>query len=238
MAPLLVAYWRPMTLAAPFFKQRPTGIIFDFDGTLARTENAVVACAQATAKQVLGKAEFPASDVITRMGLPLAMVFCEVCNCDENTGETLALHYRKIFSQFSASITLFPRAQEYLQTLASLGYPIAIASSRGRESLAQLIDRFGFRPLLRSVVGEEDVENKKPAPDAAQFAASQAGFSSQGAWMIGDTSFDMLMGKAAGCICIGMTHGSHDQNTLQAAQADLVVHSYDPLFDHLPPKIA
>lgn len=227
-----------MSCAVPLTLPRPTGIIFDFDGTLARTEDAVTACAEATAKQVLGRADFCADDVVRRMGLPLATVFSEICECDAPTGQSLALHYRRIFDQFSGCIALFPRAQEYLETITSLGYPVAIASSRGRVSLAELIDRLKIRPLLKSVVGEEDPPRKKPAPDAAEMAATRAGFSSQGAWMVGDTTFDMLMGKAAGCFCIGMTHGSHNADTLRESPADWVVDSYEALFAALPPERA
>jgi phosphoglycolate phosphatase len=40
--------------------------------------------------------------------------------------------------------------------------------------------------------------------------------------MIGDTSFDMMMAKAAGCAAIGVAWGYHDAQALRDGGADVV----------------
>ena len=47
--------------------------------------------------------------------------------------------------------------------------------------------------------------------------------------MIGDTSFDMEMGRAAGFRTIGVSWGYHDVSALEAAGADRVIHGYEAL---------
>lgn len=215
----------------------PSGVIFDFDGTLAKTDDVVVRCARQTAIDLLGKADFEDQEVKRRMGLPLAQVFFEIGAPDLEFGTKMADHYRAIFDRFSDPIALFPEALAYVQKLRDLGYPVAIASSRGVNSLHKLVHKLGLAPYLQSIVGEEDPERKKPFPDPAILAAKQAGFDHAGAWMIGDTTFDMEMGANANCYCIGLTHGSHDRATLEASPAHEVHDSFAPLMAKaLPPR--
>lgn len=216
----------------------PSGIIFDFDGTLAKTDEVVVRCARQTAMDLLGKAEFEDQAVTGRMGLPLAKVFLALGAPDIDFGTKMADHYRAIFDRYSDPIALFPQALAYIQKLRSLGYPVAIASSRGVDSLHKLVHKLGLAPYLQAIVGEEDPERKKPFPDPAILAAKQAGFDHQKAWVIGDTTFDMEMGANANCYCIGLTHGSHDRATLQASPANEVHDSFAPLMEQDLPAVS
>lgn len=218
----------------PSSQLTPSGVIFDFDGTLAHTEDAVVRCARQTAIDLLGSAPFEDRDVKRRMGLPLAKVFLELGAPDMEFGNTMADHYRAIFDRYSDNIQLYPQAMEYVQQLRARNYPVAIASSRGVDSLHKLTKSLGLAPFLQSIVGEEDPERKKPFPDPAILAAKQAGFDVTKAWMIGDTTFDMEMGANAQCYCIGLTHGSHDHETLTQSPAHVVYDSYAPLMEQLP----
>ena len=47
--------------------------------------------------------------------------------------------------------------------------------------------------------------------------------------MIGDTTFDIEMGKAAGAKAIGVTWGYHEPEELLAAGADVMIDSYAEL---------
>ncbi len=49
--------------------------------------------------------------------------------------------------------------------------------------------------------------------------------------MIGDTSFDMEMAKAAGCHALGVSWGYHPHEDLTAAGADMIIHDYAELAD-------
>lgn len=223
-----------MSGSSPHLPQ-PSGIIFDFDGTLARTEVAVVRCAKQTAIDLLGEAPFTDQEVKRRMGLPLAQVFLELGAPDLAFGEKMANHYRAIFDGFSDPIELFPEALSYVRSLRARNYPVAIASSRGVDSLHKLVKKLELAPLLQSIVGEEDPKRKKPFADPAVLAAKRAGFDVEQAWMIGDTTFDMEMGANAKCYCIGLTHGSHDRATLEQSPANVVFNDYAPLMQNLPP---
>ena len=49
--------------------------------------------------------------------------------------------------------------------------------------------------------------------------------------MVGDTSFDMAMARAAGARGIGVAWGYHPPELLEAAGAELILESFDQLPD-------
>jgi phosphoglycolate phosphatase len=49
--------------------------------------------------------------------------------------------------------------------------------------------------------------------------------------MVGDTSFDMEMARAAGARAIGVAWGYHPPELLEAAGAELILEDFDQLLD-------
>jgi phosphoglycolate phosphatase len=49
--------------------------------------------------------------------------------------------------------------------------------------------------------------------------------------MVGDTSFDMEMARAAGARAIGVAWGYHPPAQLEAAGAELILENFDQLLD-------
>ena len=58
---------------------------------------------------------------------------------------------------------------------------------------------------------------------------AEAGAEPATTMMIGDTSFDMMMAKAAGVTAVGVAWGYHDQAELTAAGADFIAHHPDEI---------
>jgi phosphoglycolate phosphatase len=67
-----------------------------------------------------------------------------------------------------------------------------------------------------------DRHPSKPDPSMVYQAMADAGAVAETTAMIGDTSFDMQMAKAAGCAAIGVAWGYHDRQTLLDSGADVV----------------
>jgi phosphoglycolate phosphatase len=62
-------------------------------------------------------------------------------------------------------------------------------------------------------------------------ALSETGVAPENAVMIGDTSYDMQMGKSAGTYTIGVTWGNHSHADLQ--EADTLVNTSEDLMASL-----
>ncbi len=53
--------------------------------------------------------------------------------------------------------------------------------------------------------------------------------------MIGDTSYDMMLARNAGCRAIGVSWGYHNDEMLLESGADHLIHTYSELFPIVHP---
>ena len=194
-------------------------IIFDFDGTLADTQRGIIA----TAQEVLRRMGFPPADeraLAATIGLPLRENFTRGAGLSDEEADRAVVIYREIFETFAIpAITLFPGVESVLATLAARGVPMAVASSRGQHSLEGLMHHLGLDRYipLSFVFGVETAARPKPAPDILYVILGKLGAKPEEALVVGDTTFDIEMGRAAGCFTCGVSYGNHRADQLAGA---------------------
>ncbi len=74
-----------------------------------------------------------------------------------------------------------------------------------------------------------DLHPSKPHPSMLLSALAETGVAAGQGVMIGDTAFDMAMGRAAGLATIGVAWGYHPRARLVEAGADVVIDDFDAL---------
>ena len=81
------------------------------------------------------------------------------------------------------------------------------------------------------MVGAEDVTLAKP--HAEPVSKTLAHFSLEPAYavVVGDTHFDILMGRNAGCTTIGVTYGNGSRQSLMQAGADAIADHFEQIAD-------
>ncbi|MFT3922221.1 MAG: HAD family hydrolase [Myxococcales bacterium] len=191
-------------------------VAFDFDGTLADTTGAIVN----TALQTLRELELPSvppETFVAMIGLPLRQAFIGAGVAPE-AADACVVHYRACFPANARAVTLFPAVRECLEELTRQGRRLGIVSSRGRASLLELLDRLQIRAHFRQVLGDEDVLRKKPEPDLVHMLGTRLQIAPARMLVVGDTTYDIEMGHAAGAATCAVTYGSHDGARLQAAR--------------------
>ncbi|MCE9507504.1 MAG: HAD family hydrolase [Alphaproteobacteria bacterium] len=122
---------------------------------------------------------------------------------------------------------LFDGAGESLIHLKDLGHTLAIITSKAEAPLLHLLEHHKIARLFSAHRSINDVtrrgEKEKPAPDMLHSVMRELGFAPEGTVMVGDTTMDVRMGRAADAHTIGVTWGTHPKEYLADAGAHHIV---------------
>ncbi len=204
-------------------------LILDFDGTIADTKSSIINTIQATLNELgYGKADEKA--IQEKIGLPIKDTFTAVSEIPDNQIDYAIDLYRKKYQSICMeSVTLFPNVMDTLKYLSQLGIVITVASSKGKDALLLLLDHLKVRQYISCIYGEQDVKNKKPAPDMAQLILEQEKCEPTEALVVGDTVFDIQMGQGAGCHTCGVTYGNNSYMELRAQEPTYIIDDFGVL---------
>lgn len=207
-------------------------VIFDFDGTIADTHGAIMATIRETFRQ-MNLPEADAGKMRAVIGLPLRDMFVKAGGItDEQTIDRCVTTYRACFDDnCDGNVCLYHGVADTLATLKAEGATLAIATSRGGDSLRMLLGRLGIGHLFDMLVAVDDVEHAKPAPDMVLKILAATGTTAEEALVVGDTTFDIGMGRAAGCKTCGVTYGNQSREQLLTASPDYVTDDFTTIVE-------
>jgi len=207
-------------------------VILDFDGTLADTAAVIIRTMQATINEL--ELPFRTDEQCAAMiGLRLveipSVLFPE-CSID---GDIYARTYRRLFHEFNTedAVRIYPNVVDTLKTLMSKGIILTIASSRSHASLAEYVENLGLSSLISYILGADDVDKGKPDPEPVNRTLKRFGISPEETIVVGDTSFDIQMGKNAGTRTCGVTYGNGSRESL--SDADRIIDDFGKLLNIL-----
>lgn len=208
---------------------RRRALLFDFDGTLVDTAEAICR----TFRQVLishGVSPMEDHEIRTLIGQPLRdMLTLATGLNDKKEIEKLASDYRRIASRVDGDcVKLFPGVEAFLAALSS-DVQKGIVTSRSHAGTRSILRSFGLESQFQTVVGIDDVIRPKPHPEPVFQALDMLGTDPEMGVMVGDTVSDMMAGASAGVRTIGITNGSHTREELLDAGAEAVVSSFSEL---------
>ena len=78
-------------------------------------------------------------------------------------------------------------------------------------------------------MGADDVEKAKPDAEPVLKTLRRFGLQPAEALVVGDTKFDILMGRNAGAMTCGVTYGNGNREELQAARADYIIDHFEEI---------
>jgi phosphoglycolate phosphatase len=208
-------------------------IVFDCDGTLVDSQQLIVEAARQTVLSH-GLEPLEATAVRAVIGLSLELALAQlVPGADERVLISLVATYRanwRLLRTQGLLEPLFPRTREVLGTLDRNGHLLGVATGKSRAGLLEVLDHHGLTALFVSFQ-TADRHPSKPHPGMLQEAMRETGSAPGETLMVGDTSFDMEMARAAGARAIGVAWGYHPPAQLEAAGAELILENFDQLLD-------
>jgi len=116
---------------------------------------------------------------------------------------------------------LYAGVAELIEALEADGWLLGVATGKSDRGLRLCLERHGLHPRFVTLQ-TADRHPSKPHPSMIEQAMAEAGAAPETTLMIGDTSFDMAMARAAGATAIGVTWGYHDAQELSEAGAHYI----------------
>jgi HAD superfamily hydrolase (TIGR01509 family) len=146
--------------------------------------------------------------------------------------EALQERHAAAFARYRASIPLLPGARELLQQLSRAKVPYAIATSGRREDAQRALERLGVTAEI-PVITRREVQRAKPDPDLFLAAAERLNVPITRAMVVGDSAWDLLAARRAGCLGIGLLSGGYGKDELEQVGAYRVYQDPADLLTHL-----
>ncbi|WP_370296260.1 HAD-IA family hydrolase [Poseidonocella sp. HB161398] len=205
--------------------------LFDVDGTLVDSQGHIKLSMEA-AFSAEGLATPPAAEIlsIVRLSLPNAIAQLVPDMAPERI-DRMVETYKDAYASLrgadaAASSPLYDGALACLDALAAEDHVlIGIATGKSRRGLTHLLETHGLAHRFITTQVADD-HPSKPHPAMVEAALSATGVEARDAVMIGDTAFDMEMGRAAGVRRLGVSWGYHPAERLQAAGAERLATEY------------
>jgi phosphoglycolate phosphatase len=209
-------------------------VVLDCDGTLVDSQHLIVH-AMASAFQARGLEAPEAALVRAVVGLSLVEAIARLepmatpADClDLATGYRAA--WRSLREVDGVIEPLYPGVRETLAELDRRGHLLGVATGKARRGLDMVLEHHGLGPLFVSLQ-TADRHPGKPHPAMLEAAMRETGSEPHETVMVGDTSFDVAMARAAGVRAIGVAWGYHPAAALTHAGAELVLESFGQLLD-------
>ncbi|MEP2533579.1 HAD-IA family hydrolase [Shimia sp.] len=208
-------------------------VVFDVDGTLVDSQ-ADILRSMNVAFQSVGLPNPDRDAVLGIVGLSLDVAMARlVPDAAVELRDQMVQAYKDSYMLHREqagtvnSSPLYPGAIDTLSQLNSDDHMIlGVATGKSRRGLDKLLQGHGLEQMF---VTQQvaDHHPSKPHPSMLLTAMQETGASAQASAMVGDTSFDMEMARAAGMAAIGVSWGYHDRSALVAA--DIVIDRFEDL---------
>jgi N-acetyl-D-muramate 6-phosphate phosphatase len=221
-----------------FDPARVKAICFDVDGTLSDTDDEWVA----QIEHYLRGLKFIMSArnigllarwLVMATETPMNVVY-RVLD-DFSLDDKFARLYDRMIQKRKSDSRPFWLMAEACETLTELSerFPLSIVSARDELTTQAFIDQFELGGFFRAVVTSQTCEHTKPYPQPVLWAAERMQIQPQNCLMVGDTTVDVLAGKAAGTQTIGLLCGFGTERELRRAGADLILNNLSEITDYL-----
>lgn len=194
------------------------GVLFDMDGVLIDTHNAIVGLWQAVAaehgvgltdddvrRHVTGCApEHTIAAVFAAVSEPRRQRILDVVRAAEPD-----LEFEEL-----------PGAADLISELHQAGVPLALVTGGSRARCDRVLEKLGLADVFDAVVAWGDVDAGKPAPDCYELAARRLGLPPGSCLAFEDAAGGVRSAVGAGVVCVGV---SKNRAALMACGAQEVV---------------
>jgi phosphoglycolate phosphatase len=205
--------------------------VFDLDGTLVDSRRAIGdAVRDAWAALDLEPPSYDQTRRIVGLNL-LEAVRTLAPDLPQHRYVELGLAYRDAYlrnREAGLAEPLYDGARETLSALKHAGWALGVATGKGRRGIEHVFSHHGVGDLFSAAFCADDGPGK-PDPHMLRLNMTALGADPAQTVMIGDTSFDMAMARAAECYALGVSWGFHTAEEIRDGGAHEIVDAFDAL---------
>jgi phosphoglycolate phosphatase len=189
-------------------------LVFDWDGTIIDSASTIAECIRGASRELgLEVPDRERASHVIGLGLHDAMRIA-VPGLPAQRYPEFVESYRRHFLERKDSMQLFDGMRQLLQDL-SKKHVLAIATGKSRRGLDRDLDFHNLKPLFAASRCADET-NPKPHPAMLTELMEQLEVGKDSSLMIGDTSHDLEMARAAGVDALAVTYGAHPEAGLRA----------------------
>lgn len=195
-------------------------VLFDLDGTIADTNELIFQSFRHTFR-THDIEHISDQEIYSFFGEPLHNTMQRYA-----PGQAMELmatyrHYNEV--HHDEMIRHFPMVRETLSRLSGMGLLLGIVTSKRGETAQKSLSALDLTQYFNAIVTPELTDRHKPEPDPVLCGTRLLGVEPGEAIMVGDSAYDLLAGRAAGCLTCGVEYTRLDLNVLQLTKPDFMI---------------
>jgi phosphoglycolate phosphatase-like HAD superfamily hydrolase len=195
--------------------KKDTIILFDLDGTLIDSTDAIVSTFHHSFKVMEYDFKGCDEDIKALIGYPLDIMYKDLGIEDSKVWDFVDA-YKNRYKDISTKKTLLlDKAYEAVELAASFAR-VSVVTTKTRKYTMPLLEHFDINKYFEIVTGRECVQNPKPHPEPILKTLSDMNFdkTKHDVWMIGDTKLDLICAKESSINSVGVLCGYGSQEEL------------------------
>lgn len=208
--------------------------IFDCDGTLVDGQHMIISAMKQASENC--KIPYPGDEPVRRIvGLSLLEAIKRVypglsSNDHDYLREEFVNHFQYLRTLDDHHEPLYEGIREAIIELSDSGILLGVATGKSSRGLKSTLEVHGLEDHFVTLNTADDGPGK-PHPSMINVALSDTGVARENAFMIGDTTYDMIMAKEAGVRSVGVTWGYHEKSELISSGANHIISHISELFE-------
>lgn len=201
-------------------------VLFDCDGTLLDGQHMILD-AMRSASKTCG-APYPQDDKVRRivglsLGVAIERLFPAQAALHEDIRQAFVERFHFLRETGQSHEPLYEGIREMIEKLHAAGILLGVATGKSRRGLKYALEHHALSDYFVTLNTADDGPGK-PDPAMVYNALKETGVTAQNTLMVGDTTFDIHMARAAKVTAVGVTWGYHEEHELVDAGADHMLH--------------
>jgi phosphoglycolate phosphatase len=209
-------------------------LIFDFDGTLCATHDAILFCIKRsyqTLHMTMPNHDFIDETIRAGLGMEKTLEVLSPDLTQQQIHHLLSTYEAIYLAEGEDKSAPFPKAAEVLAKLYAADFILTVVSNKAVAAVDTALERFQLKQYISIVIGDTKTLRKKPDPMAyTDFIKPKFNnINPKQILMVGDTPADLLFAQNIGTDSCWAEYGYGDEKACLAIHPTYIIKQFDDI---------